>query len=398
MGRRERDVMRRLAAARPPRLDAAAAPGTRERELGRAFGRVHEPVGAGRRAPGAWWTRAGRGAGLVATAVAAAVAVALLPADGPDPVRRAGPGVGSGADGGTGGDVLLAAAARLEGGAARKGAYWYQEEVRGETHRVPGADGARYVVDERTALRRWTAGERPDQWSETRDLGARPGTPADVRAWRTAGSPRRWALPGGGTLRYRADGRVGRDAPGGRVDVVPIGVLGPGDLRDLPTGAAALRERVRTAVERKYQAPSAEVSRIVTSTLVDLAVHLPTRPGLRAAAYRALALTPGVRSLGSLKDRSGRPGRGVAVPDGDGRTELRLVLDAETGAPLGTLTVAVRAVDGRPEGAVLRYTTVVAQRWTGEAPPFDTDRSPGGPRGPGGAPEPSATVTATPAG
>ncbi|MFD7552153.1 CU044_5270 family protein [Streptomyces sp. NPDC059816] len=382
MRQRERKVMARLTAARPPELagDAAPEPAVRRRELAQALRRTsdHQGVEVTSNAPRRG--RRGWGAGLVSAAVAAAVAVAVLPADGSgsgaDPGARpgAGPGTEDGAE--VGNDVLLAAAAALERvRGERRGAYWFQEESRGELHRVTGAGGTPYVVDERTTTRRWVARTKEDHWSDQTDMGTRPATAQDARAWRAAGSPRTWKVPGGGSLRHRAGGLLQRDAPGGGWDVEPIGALGPGDLRDLPTQAGALLERVRAATKQKYRAPDDVVSWIVTTTLVNLAVHLPSGTELRAAAYRALAESPGVRSLGAVKDRSGRPGRGVAVPESGGLTELRIVFDAKTGAPLGTLTVAVRDHDGWAKGAVVRYTTSVAQRWTDTAPPFDDDWS-----------------------
>ncbi|MFD5556974.1 CU044_5270 family protein [Streptomyces sp. NPDC127068] len=374
MRQRERKVMARLTAARPAELagDAAPEPGVRRRELARALRRTsdHQGVEVPSHAPR--WGRRGWGAGLVSAAVAAAVAVAVLPSDGPgagaDSQARPGAGLGN--------DVLLAAATALERTAGeQRGAYWFQEESRGELHRVTGAGDTPYVVDERTTTRRWVARTTEDHWSDRTGTGTRPATPDDVRAWRAAGSPRTWQVPGGGSLRHRADGLLDRDAPGDGWDVEPIGALGPGDLRDLPTEAVALRERVRAATKRKYHAPDEVLSRIVTTTLVNLAIHLPSGTELRAAAYRALAESPGVRSLGTVKDRSGRPGRGVAVPESGGVTELRIVFDAQRGTPLGTLTVAVREHDGWAKGAVVRYTTSVAQRWTDTAPPFDADWS-----------------------
>ncbi|MFF2025631.1 CU044_5270 family protein [Streptomyces sp. NPDC058171] len=393
MRQREQKVMARLTAARPAELagDAAPEPGVRRRELDRALRRTSDHRGVEVTSNAPRRGRRGWAAGLVSAAVATAVAVAVLPSDGSGAGTgsQARPGAGRGAADGApaGNDVLLAAATAWERtGGQQRGAYWFQEESRGELHRVTGAGDTAYVVDERTTTRRWVARTTEDHWSDQTDLGTRPATAKDTRAWRAAGSPRSWKVPGGGALRHRAGGLLQRDAPGDGWDMEPIGALGPGDLRDLPTQTAALRERVREATKQKYRTPDDVASSIVTTTLVNLAVHLPSGTELRAAAYRALAETPGVRSLGAVEDRSGRPGRGVAVPEPGGATELRIVFDAKTGAPLGTLTVAVRAHDGWAKGAVVRYTTSVAQRWTDTAPPFDEDwidRAPSRTGGPG---------------
>ncbi|MER6610963.1 hypothetical protein ABT282_35050 [Streptomyces sp. NPDC000927] len=61
----------------------------------------------------------------------------------------------------------------------------------------------------------------------------------------------------------------------------------------------------------------------------------------------AAAAEPGVRSLGDVKDHTGRTGYAVALPRPHEPTpELRLIFGKSTGMPLGTEKVATRGGDG----------------------------------------------------
>jgi hypothetical protein len=62
--------------------------------------------------------------------------------------------------------------------------------------------------------------------------------------------------------------------------------------------------------------------------------ELPTSAALRAALYRVLATTPGIRLLGRTPDSIGRDGTAVAVDVED--AQLELILDPATGELLQT--------------------------------------------------------------
>ncbi|MEV7284258.1 CU044_5270 family protein [Streptomyces sp. NPDC093252] len=376
-GAAQRDVMARLAAARPAALDdgAMADPVTRARELAAAVRHDTPPVSRKPWRP----VRRPRWA-LAALPVAVAVTVTL--------VQGGGGGSGDGSGGGTASDYLLAAAAKVEArGDGSGGDYWFQEERLGALHRVPGdgdgdqgeGEGA-YVIDQRETGRQWLASGSDRRWSEYEDTGTGPASPADERAWRAAGSPDEWTLPesaGGDVVRREPSGVVKRDAPGDGVDVVPIGELTTDQLKSLPTEPGALRERLVELANARFRAadgsPDDLTDRIVVWQAIEIAVRLPADAELRAAAYRLLSQEPGVRDLGVVEDRSGREGNGVALPAREGESELRLILDRSTGAPLGTLTVATRAHDGWAEGETTSYTTIVERRWTDTPPSFDRD-------------------------
>ncbi|MFD0629775.1 CU044_5270 family protein [Streptomyces sanglieri] len=185
--------------------------------------------------------------------------------------------------------------------------------------------------------------------------------------------------PGGETLTYAGKGEIQHDAPGGTGDIVPMGDIPLRVLATLPTDEQALRKCLFTLVDKDYNAPKKILDGIVVDTAVRLATTLPSTPALRAAAYRLLAAEPGVRSLGDVKDHTGRTGYAVALPSPHGPVEIRLIFDKSTGMPLGTETVATRSGDGVSKGDLQDYTTITSMKWTEDAPPFDTDTKDPGP-------------------
>src|SRR5262249_33655964 len=91
--------------------------------------------------------------------------------------------------------ILLSAAESTTDPAAGQGPYWLTEEGQGRTTVIHAPSGS-YVLESREGLRQWLATGKEPSWQATRDLGARPQRPADVAAWRRAGSPARWTFPG----------------------------------------------------------------------------------------------------------------------------------------------------------------------------------------------------------
>ncbi|OKJ39961.1 CU044_5270 family protein [Streptomyces sp. CB01580] len=374
------DILHRLTAARPAHLDPdrpTPSP-VRGEELATVMSRP-------------WATRTARatarqrrvGRPLVsglALATATAVAAVVITHTAPEL-----PGPAPSATSGSGSQVLLAAASHVEQQPAGSGTYWYVEEHLGSLQKIPGKN---YTVDVRTEQRYWTAAAKNKQWSQLLDLGARPATKADEAAWKADGSPTSWNLMGE-TVTYAGRGEIQHDAPGGSADVVTMGDLPLRLLATLPTDEKALRKRLFALVDKDYNAPEEILDRIVVDTAVRLATTFPSTPALRAAAYRLLAAEPGVRSLGDVKDHTGRTGYAVALPSPHEPAELRLIFDKSTGLPLGTEKVATRGGDGASKGEVRDYTTITSMKWTEEAPPFDTDTEDPGPvSAPDEAPDP----------
>jgi hypothetical protein len=83
----------------------------------------------------------------------------------------------------------------------------------------------------------------------------------------------------------------------------------------------------------------------------------PTSAALRAALYRVLAATPGIRLLGQARDSIGRLGMEVAVDVQDVR--LAMIIDPATGELLQTSRTIERASSldpGQPLGPNYRVT------------------------------------------
>ncbi|GAA3371854.1 hypothetical protein GCM10020367_24340 [Streptomyces sannanensis] len=367
------DVLHRLTADRPAHLDPdrPTPSSVREEELATFMTRPRATRGARATARP---RRVGRPL-VLGLALATATAVAALVITGTMPLK---PGTAPSTTLGSGSRVLLAAASHVEQQPAGSGTYWYVEVQLGSLRKVPGK---KYTVDVRTGARYWTAAAANKQWSQLLDLGARPATKADEAAWKADGSPTSWNLKDE-TITYTGKGEIQHDAPGGTADTVNTGDLPLRVLATLPTDEKALRKRLFALVDKDYNAPEEILDEMVVDTAVRLATTLPSTPDLRAAAYRLLAAEPGVRSLGDVKDHTGRTGYAVALPssyESASDSERRLIFDKSTGMPLGTEMVATRGGDGVSKGELLGYTTITSMKWTEEAPPFDTDTEDPGP-------------------
>ena len=251
------------------------------------------------------------GVGLVGALVAAVLAVAILV---PDEGTSPGTGGPPTADGSTR-DVLLAAAVRAES-VPTNGAYWHVRSTSTTSvRRKLGSGDNRYTVELRSVTELWT-NRNGQTWWGLREW-VRPKSPEDVAAWRRDGSPSEWCMgntdteppqpnclrtePGTASLT-----RVGEDT----FMVVEGRDLTFAQLQRLPDDPEALRDWVVDAVDDDLD-PSASAEIVddnVAEVLANLLVDVPAPPGVRAAAYRALADMPNVRSIGPTRDELGRAG------------------------------------------------------------------------------------------
>ncbi|UBU10493.1 hypothetical protein [Nonomuraea gerenzanensis] len=118
-------------------------------------------------------------------------------------------------------------------------------------------------------------------------------------------------------------------------------------IQALPADAAALRERVSAMLPPGSQG-------LLADALGGLLWTKPSPPGVRAAAYRALADLPEVRYLGTATDERGRAGEAFSfgLPTGVRRT---LIIDPGTSQVLSSQ-------DGT------RSELVLVAGWTDEGP------------------------------
>ena len=154
-------------------------------------------------------------------------------------------------------------------------------------------------------------------------------TPADRRHWESLGLP----TPG---------------EPGRTVDVdVP-----PPDQLGLPSDPDELFDRLHDRARGHSEGTYRQMFGLVRDGLIDVSATT----GQRAALYEVAARIPGVQLIGRVRDRSGRPGVAVAMPNPpDGRRET-LIFDPDTGAFLAEEQVALPG-SGYPAGKPIAYAT-----------------------------------------
>lgn len=139
-------------------------------------------------------------------------------------------------------------------------------------------------------------------------------------------------------------------------------LLSYGQLRRLPTdpnrlGAALNRIVARARVVRLF--PQRAYRVVIRFAILRGLAEAPTSAALRAALYRVLAATPGIRLLGQTRDSIGRYGMAVAIDAQD--VQLEMILDPSTGELLqASRTLLHRSrlfLDGRqPPGLINRAT------------------------------------------
>ncbi len=303
--------------------------------------------------------------------------------------------------------------------AAGTGKYWRVKLVGGTT--FPGGTKADpYDISVTTSADQWnprSPGQR--EWVISRQLGARPATPADAAAWRAAGSPATWhsglsAARNAGWLagfplpwvgRLAASANASAPTASGQVSDGTVGFV-EGDLPGLKAArfaAMPATPRGISGVLRQYykqlkfcaQNPGncSTEDQIIWAEAVML-LGDPISPQARAATLRVMAALPGVRMLGLMTDPLGRTGYALAGgqehpnPDPAHFNPLNvIIIDARTGSVLATeelgpvpRTLHCLSFDGKGRcsgpafygrsypGQVDTYVAVVSESWTNAAP------------------------------
>ncbi len=299
------------------------------------------------------------GLGLAAVLVAAVLGVATLV-----PREDTSPGTGGppAADGSTR-DVLLAAAVRAES-VPTSGAYWHVRSTSTTSlRRELGRGDKPYTVELQSVTELWTK-RNGQTWWGLREWG-RPKSPEDVAAWRRDGSPSEWCM--GNTDTEPPQSNCVQTAPGTasltRVGEDTFVVVEGRDLtfeklQRLPDEPEALQDWVVDAVEDDLD-PTASAEILddnIAEVLANLLVDVPAPPDVRAAAYRALADMPNVRSIGSTRDELGRAGVGILMDtagivvtrDGPYKTRKvtrKLIIDPDTSHVLASETIVGGSTD-----------------------------------------------------
>ncbi|MFI6920240.1 CU044_5270 family protein [Nonomuraea spiralis] len=356
-----------------PGPDAFAQPGPPERDELRGGRRslLRALPGARNDRPGARSDRGRRrrwpvvGASLAGAAAAVTVAATLLAPTGQTPSAQEPSAVGPSGRGSSSAVVrlsareILLAAADSVGPASGEGAYWVRSAVNGRFERDPSD---RYTLKTTRSVEAWlpNAADRRT-WVIRRDLGTVPATPEDEAAWRAAGSPRSWTLPGANPpVKLRtAPGEPDalRDDTGKTLTLLGTPMT-PTTLKALPTTPEGLRDTLEQIISKGYGKERVNMDNQLFETGVRLVMNLPTSPEVRAAAYRMLAALPGATAEGEVTDPLGRRGQAVSRPGGTGE-QYRFVVDTTTGQPL-----ALESEIGQDRS----YEAIKSTTWTDDEP------------------------------
>ncbi|MEU4230079.1 CU044_5270 family protein [Nonomuraea sp. NPDC026600] len=135
-------------------------------------------------------------------------------------------------------------------------------------------------------------------------------------------------------------------------------------IEKLPTDPEALKAWIADKVDNgDGDADPAAREWFVANSLVNLLGDLPAPPEVRAAAFRALATIPIVKSIGTMKDDLGRAGDGLEISDLG--VDLKVIIDPETSL------VVSRSYRSGKDGKIYKEgtTTVRVSEWTDTLPP-----------------------------
>jgi hypothetical protein len=368
----ELTMVRRLL-AEPPPLPHVVAEG-RDRLFGSPARGAH-PTRTIRRAA----FRSAVGLGLTGAAAAVALTVVtLVPGAGTSPGGRDPITTDVSAR-----NVLLAAADRAES-APTSGTYWHVRTM--SRHTWPeklGHGDERYTVEHLSVHEEWTK-RNGQAWWGSREW-VRPKTSEDEAAWRRDGSPSKWCVgytdtePPEPICLHSAPGTASVTREYHAFEVAEGRELTFEQIQRLSQDPEALRAWVVDAVlDDLDPSVSADVVDFnVAEILANLLVDVPVPPDVRAAAYRALADMPNVKSIGSVQDARGRDGVGILIDVGDrsgfavrgarpirdtGEFTLELIIDPDTSYVLSRQTNFGK----RPD--LNGGTLILEVGWTDESP------------------------------
>lgn len=153
--------------------------------------------------------------------------------------------------------------------------------------------------------------------------------------------------------------------PGGLED-------GPTHLSNLPTNPSALAAEIASRkIEGGPPGPAEDFTQVA-----DLLRETDASPALRSALYKVAARLPGVESLGTVTDHSGRTGVGVAYIHDGLRHEL--IFDPKTSALLGESYTIVGPGSGygAPVGTVVGWEVYLQSSIVSALPPASTTNPP----------------------
>ncbi|MEU8076648.1 CU044_5270 family protein [Catellatospora citrea] len=272
--------------------------------------------------------------------------------------------------------LLLAAARQAAGADTETGRYWHVRKV---VHSGPFSVGkapGQYLIIDRDLSEQWIARDPGEpSWTGSRRLGSRPRGEADEKAWRRAGSPTRWNLPGDGGSVHRST------APDkGRLDrlnqvpyLIDLGGFDRAEVQALPTDPDRLRDlfTARIAAGRDGFAPGTggSDSRLF-GAMCQLLIDVPAPPAVRAAAFTVLAGITGMHSIGEVADGLGRTGIGIELAEHTAEVYevRRLVVDPVTHLLLASSYSATLAGGDGNRPLKEQHQVILQAGWTDAKP------------------------------
>jgi hypothetical protein len=385
----ELQLMRDYFGQQPPPEPGVAATAKARLPLGdrssRSRRRPHRPLGGGwRPARRALLLRTGLAVTVALVAAVAAVAVVHAPSVHAPTVQAASQVPTSG----SGGREILLTAARTVAQAAQPvaGRYWVTSGTVGNFLKVGPADDP-YLVLEEVGVQSWAARSPRDPSPYlSQALWVRPASPSNQVAWRRDGSPTVWqkigqdaglADPYGDSGYARllplsvAPGRLTSESAAYGSQPFQVGdkALSLRQLRALPADPARLKELLLTG--SSHYPPGVSRSAYLLQA-VPTVLQMPVTPAVRSALYRMLAAVPGIQSLGTVKDVSGKQGAAVAytgrypncgngIPLNNGDSSYRVLFTSCSVQQIFIIDPAT----GLPQAEELRYTQLPpGQKWS----------------------------------
>ncbi|KAB8189192.1 hypothetical protein FH608_040865 [Nonomuraea phyllanthi] len=134
--------------------------------------------------------------------------------------------------------------------------------------------------------------------------------------------------------------------------------IGFEELEGLPTDPEELKERIAELPQHDSAMFPGERQGELVSPLVTLITELPTPAQVRAAAFEALAATPGIKNAGPVEG-----GQALLIPL-SGSLEIRMVVDPEA-ARVARANILLTAEGG---AAMSNSYVSVTTEWTDELP------------------------------
>lgn len=281
--------------------------------------------------------------------------------------------------------VLLSAAEKAA--AEPTGRYWHTHVINGQAYHVTRGDYM--ITGARMEIEQWIArSDRDANVFRSRIAGAVPQTDADRVAWKRAGSPKSWRVLSNGQY-------IQQSATAQKWDLQRMSPAEKEGMKALLAHnkkECARNRRACPVVDRPTQAqrealaddPKALKKQLQGNSLVkgpDIMLENtgyfldePGSPKLRAAVFRVLADSSGIRNMGSVTDARGRAAIALVARGSHraGDFDTQLLLEPGTYRVLGVQTVLVTGrgaeTAGVKPGTVYKQQLFLEMGWTNSAP------------------------------